>query len=152
MRPVDLGPPQALGGPQWDDAFWYHCICFDDCHNADGAMYGVERIGKRTGDRVRLRAGDYGASVMTLFGDYVYWGNWGHNVDDGGVERVPRRGGPQERIRIWKKRDDYIQSLIPYPGRGILVIGLSSVAWIPGTEDKGHRPFQAHADRGCRRR
>ena len=59
-----------------------------------------EYTDKRTGEKVRLGTGDHGASVTTLVGDDVYWGNWGHGGDDGGVERVPRRGGPRERIRI----------------------------------------------------
>lgn len=136
MRPVDLGSLETLGAPLWDDASWYRVVCFDDCENASGPRLGVERVDKRTGARQRLGVGDYGLGSVTLFGDYVYWGINGHDVD-GGVRRVLRRGGAQEPLRIWAKRDDHVRMLKPYAGRGLLVIGEASVAWIRRNEAKG---------------
>ncbi len=143
VRPEDLGVASAFAGTRWDDTYWYRVVCVDDCDDGAGPKGGVERIDKRTGAAQRLGDGDYGLGNITLFGDYVYWGNYGHSPNDGGVRRVLRRNGPQESIRIWDGREEHIQSLTPYPGRGVLAVGTVSVAWIAGTGDRGTIMFDS---------
>ena len=72
-----------------------------------------------------------------MFGDHVYWGVYGHQIG-GGVSRVAKAGGDQEKIRIAADAmpEDKVSALRGY-ANGILVQGTRTIAWIPAN---GERP------------
>jgi hypothetical protein len=80
--------------------------------------------------------------VAAMLDRYVYWGINGHDID-GGVRRVRKRGGLQERIRGAGVREDRVKRIVPYPKLGILVVGESTVGWIRGNEDKATTLFKS---------
>ena len=129
---IDLGDDRRVKGPLWDERYWYRTKCFEDCENGSsaGRPTAVERIDRRSGERMRLGRGDYGLGRVTLVGDYVYWGVFGHQVN-GGVARVRKEGGEQEDVRIsGSTGGDKITKLTAYAD-GIVALGWESIAWIP---------------------
>ncbi len=129
----DLGDEDHVKGPLWDDHYWYRTRCFELCDNTDsfGIPLGIERIDRVTGQRVRLGRGSFGLGDLTLAGDYVYWGVFAHETG-GGVERVKKSGGTDERVELRTTKDeDQITNLAAYPD-GVLVLGWDSIGWIPG--------------------
>ena len=132
IHPKDLGHADNFKGAIWDDKYWYRPKCFEDCDNATsmGRPVAIERIDRATGESKRLGKGDYGLGTILPFGDYVYWGVFGHQIG-GGVSRVPKAGGDQEAIRIVEDRyEDQVEELHPYTD-GILVQGTRTLGWIP---------------------
>ena len=128
----DLGDEDHVKGPLWDDHDWYRTRCFELCDNRSsfGIPLGIERIDRVTGERVRLARGSYGIADVALAGDYVYWGLFAHETG-GGVERVKKSGGADERIELRTASDeDQVTHLATYPG-GLLVLGWDSIGWIP---------------------
>lgn len=134
----DLGPASRFKGVVWDDRYWYRARCYEDCDDLTsmGFPTAVERIDRVTGERKRLGRGDYGLGSILLFGDRVYWGVFGHQIE-GGVSRVPKLGGPQEHVRIPNQGrfDDKVTALRPYRD-GILVEGDRTIGWIPANGDR----------------
>lgn len=138
-KPQDLGPVDNFKSPVWDDKYWYRSKCYENCDDRTsmGIPHAVERVDRVTGESKRLGKGDYGLGKITLFGDYVYWGVYGHQ-SGGGVSRVSKEGGEQEDIRIAADADheDKVKELTAYTD-GILVQGRRTLAWIPAN---GERP------------
>ena len=134
-RPTKLGAVDDFESLVWDDKYWYRRKCYDDCLADDslGTHDAVERIDRITGESKRLGTGDYGLGNILLYGDHVYWGVFGHQLE-GGVFRISKQGGAEEAIRIDPdaRFEDRIQELRPYRD-GILVEGLMTVGWIPAS-------------------
>jgi hypothetical protein len=152
LRPKDLGGTAEIKGAVWDDKYFYRVRCFEDCGNRTsmGNPLAVERIDRSTGESVRLGKGAYGLNGIVLHGDHVYWGVRGSpNMIGGGVTRVAKAGGTQERIRIdnGSDHDDKVSRLQPYPD-GILVEGERTLAWIPANGDPPRKILEVERQLG----
>jgi hypothetical protein len=149
-RPKDLGHADGFKSAVWDDKYWYRAKCFENCDNRTsmGRPVAVERIDRVTGESNRLGKGDYGLGNIRLFGDYVYWGVYGHQIG-GGVTRVSKAGGDQEDIRIAKDamHEDKIEELRGYPA-GILAQGTRTIAWIPANGERPRMILEVSKDMG----
>jgi hypothetical protein len=130
LSPIDLGPSDQFKSGVWDDKYWYRRRCYEHCvaQTDMGVPTAVERVDRKTGESLRLGEGDYGLGNILPFGDFVYWGVYGHQIN-GGVWRVAKSGGKQELVRL---PDDKIAALHAYPD-GILVQGTRTLGWVPMT-------------------
>jgi hypothetical protein len=128
LQPKDLGPSDQFKSGVWDDHYWYRERCYADCvaYTDLGVPTAVERVDRVTGESVRLGDGGLGIADILPFGDYVYWGVYGHQIN-GGVWRIPKSGGTQELVT---SDHDKIKAL--HADRdGILVQGTRTISWIP---------------------
>jgi hypothetical protein len=149
-RPKYLGPAHKLISSVFDDKYWYRTKCYDDCDDDTdlGPYYAIERVDRLTGESKRLSSGARGLHELLVFGDFVYWGVYGHQVD-GGVFRVPKAGGEEERIRIAPDRryEDKVEKLTADP-EGILVQGTGTIGWIPMNGERARLILRVAEDTG----